>query len=128
MKRAILTVVVLLVCAAPAFAQTPVLGTERLTWDQPAATLAVAQAFEYRVYIDAAATGTVVAASCAGTASPFVCSTPFPAATPGVHNTPGIQVTATSISGTVRAESLKSTALPFVLVVAPLAPTNVRVQ
>jgi hypothetical protein len=124
MKRAILTAAFLLVSTA-AYAQTPVLGTEQLTWNQGAASLAIAQAYEYKVYVDGAATGAVlVPVTCAGGASPFVCSTPFPPSTPGNHQ---FEVSATFVSGAVRAESLKSAPLPFVLIVAPTAPTNLRI-
>lgn len=108
------------------FAQTPVLGNERLSWDQAGTSLPAVQAYEYKVYIDAAVSGTVVTpVTCAGTASPFVCSTAFPASTPGNHT---VSVTAAAIVNTTRVESLKSTALPFVLVVAPTAPANVRIS
>lgn len=126
MLKRLLLIAAVSLFPALASAQTPVVGNERLTWNQGAPTLATAQAYEYRAYIDGGA-GVVVPTTCTGTASPFVCSTPFPASTPGVHNTPGIEVTATLVSGTVRAESLRSAPLPFILLVAPIAPANLRI-
>lgn len=109
-----------------AYAQTPVLGNERLTWDQAGTSLPAVQAFEYKVYIDDAVTGTVVTpVTCIGATSPFVCTTPFPASTPGSHT---VSVTASAVVNTTRVESLKSAPLPFVLVVAPTAPANVRIS
>jgi hypothetical protein len=56
-----------------------------LAWDQQAPALADAQAYRYTAYVDGSATGTVVAATCSGAASPFTCVTPLPVTALGDH-------------------------------------------
>ena len=119
MKRFI-AVVAFVFVAALASGQT---GTpsNRLAWDQAAATLLDASSMTYRVYEASATTITLPAATCTGTASPFACSVAFPAFTPGSHT---IQMTASNAAG----ESAKSAAFTFTFIVVPGVPTNIRIQ
>lgn len=97
--------------------------TSRLGWDQAAPSLAEAQGFTYKVYVDAGATGTLLTAvTCAGVTSPFQCSGAFPALSAGVHS---LQITAGNVNNGVPQESLKSNTLSLVFR-ALAAPTNLR--
>lgn len=68
MRRVVLAVIVLVGLAAPVSAQ-------RLEWDQQGASLTEVRGWTYRVSWDGGAFGVVVP-TCAGAASPFVCSVP----------------------------------------------------
>lgn len=106
--------------SAVAFAQSTGTAGDRLAWDQPNATAAIAQTLTYRYYPDGATTGIVLTGvTCSGTA-PVTCSAPFPAFTPGNHS---LTATAANAAG----ESLRSTPFAFVFVVVPSAPVNLRV-
>lgn len=113
-----------LLFSCTAHAQTPVVGTERLQFDQAAPDLATAQAYVYRLVIDGVRQAVPVTVTCAGSVSPFACTTPFPALTPGDHT---IALTAAVVVNGVEAESLPSVALPVRLVVAPNPPQNLRI-
>lgn len=78
MKHFLLTAIVLAVMVAPINAQV----ATKLAWDQPASSLADAQALTYAVTVDGGPRVTVTA-TCTGTVSPFLCTTPLPALTPG---------------------------------------------
>jgi hypothetical protein len=124
--KTLLIALALVSFASIAQAQTPATPKSNLAWDQDAPTLAVATGYEYAVYIDAAPR-LVVAATCTGVASPFACQTPIPAMTPGDHS---LAVTAsdnTSVPG-VTQESLKSTAFPVRLFLAPQVPKGLRIS
>src|SRR5688572_3142205 len=101
------------ICLVPsvAFAQTPVAGTEKIGWDQVAASLPAASAFVYTLYIDNTPT-TLASVTCAGTASPFACAAPLPAMTPARHD---LQLTAAEVVNGTQLESLRSTTFPVVL-------------
>lgn len=61
------------------FAQNPVQGNQRLTWDQPASSLAAANALVVKTYLNPPPQGPVLTNglihpfSCVGTTSPFTC-------------------------------------------------------
>lgn len=108
-----------------ASAQTPVVPSDKLGWDQQDTDLAAASANTYRLYADGVATGTVLTpVTCANQvpvlAGNFTCTTPFPAFTPTV--THSITVSAANAAG----ESLKSTPFSFKFVVIPSVPSNLR--
>ena len=120
MKHLLLACVFTLSIPALSFAAQAV-PTSHLTWDQAAPDLATAQAYVYAYYPDGAVTSTPLAnVVCSGAASPFTCTVGFPAFTPGSHS---LQATATNAAG----ESLKSTPFPFIFVVLPVAPANLRI-
>jgi len=118
-RGAALVVALLVVGAGAAAAQVVPPGSE-LIWDQPnAATAAIAQAYTFRYYPDAAVVGiTLTGVTCAGTA-PIICRAPFPAFTPGPHT---ITLSAANAAG----EGPKSAVFMFTFVVVPSAPTNLR--
>lgn len=113
----IIMFVAFMLCAVPVAAQT---GTpsSQLAWDQPAQTLAAAQALTFGYYPDAVTTRTALTGvTCAGTTAPFQCAVAFPAFTPGNHT---LTISASNVAG----ESGKSTVLTFAFVVVPGTPTN----
>ena len=119
--RFILALAVMSLSAPVAFAQTAV-PTSRLAWDQVGQSVAVAQAAEYRLYLDAASSGTALApVTCVAgiSATTATCSVSWPAMTPGVH---AIQLTQT-IAMTESAKSVTFSATLVLLV----TPTNVRI-
>lgn len=68
-----------------AVAQLPVAHPgDRICWDQPAASLADAQALTFTTQYDNAAAN-VVAVVCEGLTSPFACATAIPLLTNGTH-------------------------------------------
>lgn len=93
----------------------------KIVVDQGAPDLATANGYVYRYYADGATTGTVIAMTCAGSASPFQCEGSIPAFTPGPHT---VTLTASNVAG----ESPKSAPLAFTFVVVPGAPQNPRIQ
>lgn len=106
----------------PVWAQTPATPGSRFAWTQAAATLADANAFTYRVYLEAAPVGQVLTATCVagGTPTSFECTAPIPAVTPGPHT---VTFTAANAAG----ESPKSSPFSFLMQAVPGAPTNVRI-
>ena len=118
----------LVLVAGPAMAQTtPVVGTEKLGWDQDAASTADLTLLSWAAYIDQAATPVPIANVTCGQvkgASGFPCQGDIPALTPGDHT---ITMVAVLMVGTVRLESLKAVPLPVRLVIAPPAPTGVKI-
>lgn len=123
MRRHLFAVVlIVLAVAAPAVAQVPVTGANKIGWDQAAPTLADAQGYTYKYFADAATAGIALAAvTCTGTTSPYQCEVPFPAFTPGNH-------TLTLTAGNLAGESAKSAPLSFAFVVTPGAPVNLRIK
>lgn len=107
--------------AVPASAQTAD-TSKKLTWDQPnVADASAAIALTYRHYDDANPAGaTLTGVTCSGTTT-ITCQAPFPAFTPANHT---IKVSAANSAG----ESLPSAPLPFVFVVVPSVPVNLRIQ
>lgn len=122
MKRAILAIAMVLV-AVPAMAQTQVVGTERVGWDQPAATLAAAQGYAYE-YVDGSAPSVPLSGvACSGTASPFVCAVRLPALTTGIHS---VRVVASvTVNGTTLT-SPQSAPLSLLMMAVPATPQNLR--
>src|SRR3970282_66310 len=111
MRKALFAICLVLFCSVAAYGQaTP---TSKLGWTQGAPTLADAQAYTYKYYPDGSVTGVQFSiVTCAGTVSPFDCTTAFPAFTPGNHT---IQISASNIAG----EGEKSDPLSFNFVVTP---------
>lgn len=118
----------LLVCAAclvatAASAQTPPPASagKSFGWDQAAPSLADANAYVYKFYLNGAAVGVIAApVVCSGAASPFLCVTLIPAFTPGTH---AIQATASNAAG----ESPKSSPFTFTFIVTPGTPSGFRI-
>ena len=93
----------------------------RLTWEQDGANAVEVAAYVYRYYPDGATTGIPLAdVVCAFTVSTFTCAAAFPAFTPAPH-------TLTLTAGNEAGESLASTPFPFVFVVLPSQPKNLRI-
>jgi hypothetical protein len=109
------------VAVAPLEAQTIGTPASRIAFEQIAPDLATAQSYVYRYYADGSATGTVLAVTCEGSASPFLCNGAIPAFTPGPHS---LTLTASNGAG----ESPKSAPLSFTFVVIPATPQNPRIQ
>lgn len=115
--------VLFVLCAVPAFAQTPAATpTSALGWNEAAPTVAAAQGYTYSYIPDGGVPIILTPASvvCSGAVSPFACQAPFPAFTPTSH-------TIALIAGNGAGDSLPSTPLAFTFVVIPSAPTNVRI-
>lgn len=127
---AVIVGLLVLMVAGPAVAQgtgTPVVGTEKLGWDQDAATTADLALLSWAAYIDQATTPVPIAnAVCGQTKGTdgFPCTGNIPALTPGDHT---ITMVAVMMVGTTRLESLKATPLPVRLVIAPPAPTGTKI-
>lgn len=120
--RGLLAVLMVLV-AVPALAQTQVVGTERIGWDQPAASLADAQGYAYDYVDGSAAAVRLSGVTCSGTASPFLCSVRLPALTTGIHSL------RTVASVTVNGQTLtspQSAPLSLLMMAVPAAPQNLR--
>lgn len=104
------------------FAQTVGGPSSKFGFDQAALTVADANAFTYRAYLDGSAVGVVVTTTCVASAvtSVHTCTAPIPALTPGTHT---VQLTAANVAG----ESLKSAAMSFTIVAVPSAPSSLRI-
>lgn len=110
----------LLLLASSAQAQTAT-PTSRLAWDQTATTLAEASSLAYEASFDGAAIAALSGVTCAGAASPFVCSAPLPALAAGAH------AVAVQARNAVGAGPL-SAAFNFTFISAPpAAPSNLRI-
>lgn len=106
----------------------PIVAGSRYVWDQPAATVAEAQSYSYRLYKDGQSGNPVVAVVCtAPTASSpagtFPCTAPFVAETPGISHS--MQLTAMSPGGI---ESKASDPYSYIVVVQTATPRNLRKQ
>lgn len=121
MKRHALWVGLLVLMAAPAFAQTITTPASKLQWDQPATSLAAAQGATYTTYADGGAEGTVLpGVTCAPLAVEFRCTAPFPPFTPGTH-----QMTLTARDRVW--ETAKSDPITFTFVVVLGVPMNLQI-
>lgn len=110
----------LLLLASSAQAQTAT-PTSRLAWDQTAATLAEASSLAYEATFDGAPIAALSGVTCAGAASPFVCSAPLPALAAGAH---AVAVQARNAVG----PSPLSAAFNFTFISSPpAAPSNLRI-
>lgn len=121
-KSIIIGIVLVLGLASVASAQA-VTSASKPTWDQPgAASLAEAQAYTFKYYVDGSTTGTTaIGVTCAGTTT-ITCAGTMPTGlTAGTHT---IAVSATNAAG----ESPKSNVVSFAFVVVPSAPLNLRIQ
>jgi hypothetical protein len=96
----------------------------RLTWDQAAANLAEAQSMRFTAYVDGAATGTIVVATCQGSVSPFKCGIANPATAVGSH-TVAVASQLPLTGGGFTPES-RSVVCSFRVVVPSAAPTNLQ--
>ena len=113
-----------LLIASVAHAQTPVVGTEQLQWDQGAVSLAQAQSYSYDVQDGTAAPVAVSPVTCSGAASPFVCSTRLPALTTGLH---ALAVRARVVVNGTTLQSTFSAPLSILMMAIPAIPQNVRI-
>lgn len=111
---------ILLLVAAPCFAQTPATKASRLGWTQQAESLADAQALTFTIYVDVLPGVAMVNPACSDApAQMYQCEGALPAMTPGQHS---LALTATSAGQ----ESDKSSPLALRLVVVQ-TPTGLRI-
>jgi hypothetical protein len=112
-KLIFVAVAMLFVSAGPAAAQSS--GT--LNWTIGPATpgvtftLAMANSYQYREYVDALPS-TLLSATCTGTVVPFACSAPTGTQPVGAHT---VSITATDNSVTPPFETPHSATIPFVI-------------
>jgi hypothetical protein len=114
-------VALLLACllfAVTANAQTVVTRTSRLHWTQAAASLELAQAFEYRAYVDGV-TLWILQATCMGSVSPFDCTAPIQPLSVGIH---AIELAAVDL-----AEGPRTAPFSVEVQAAPAAPGNLGI-
>jgi hypothetical protein len=123
--RYALTLLGLLLFAAPAAAQTPISGAERLAWEQDAPDQATVDAYGFNAYVDGVLDSTVQVIQCVENAlTMYNCEGLIPALTPGPHD---LYITAfiPTVEGDV--ESLPSNTISVLMVVAPATPRNLRI-
>ncbi len=113
-----------LLAIALAVTQAPATGKEKIGWDQSATDLVTAQNYQADVEVDGSIAVTGTAIVCAGSASPFVCSTPFPSMTLGKHT---IRVRVVETSGGTPFYSEWSAPWDVTIRVGPPTPLNLRV-
>jgi len=78
-------------------------GFSKIGWEQPGQTVVQAIAGVYRMFVDAATTGVVIASrTCAVVGIVTTCEAPLPALTPGVHT---LSITYTPAGGTATPKS-----------------------
>jgi hypothetical protein len=126
------TLLVCLCLASSVVAQTPILGTERLAWDQEAPDLATAQGYRYLPVVNGLApSAEFQGVTCTGATSPFVCSVRLLALPTGINS---IAVIARAVvpgepgQPPLIADSAPSDTLNVLVVVVPIAPQHVRIQ
>lgn len=124
MRLGLMTVVVWVGLTVAATAQTAVVGTEQLAWDQGGSSLAEVQAQSYDVRDGTAAPTALTGVACAGAASPFVCQTRLPALTTGLHSL-AVRARAT-VNGTALLSAF-SAPLSLLIVAVPAVPQNLRI-
>jgi hypothetical protein len=123
---AVIVGLLLIGVAGQAMAQTPVVGTEKLAWDQQVTSMADLAAMKWMVYVDQLAGVPIVNGACVevkGTYG-FPCTGDIPSMTPGDHQ---IVLTAYMDVGGTKLESLKSIPFPVRMVIAPPAPVGVKI-
>lgn len=99
--------------------------SSRLAWDQVAPSLAEASSYVYEATFDGGAIVVLPDVTCAGAASPFVCSVGFAVTFPsGAHM---VQVRTVDFEGATRLESPLSAVFNFIFLGLPSAPTNLRI-
>lgn len=111
----------LLLLASSAQAQTAT-PTSRLAWDQTAATLAEASSLAYEATFDGAPIAALPGVTCAGAASPFVCSAPLPA-----NLSAGAHAVAAQARNAVGPSPLSATFNFTFISSPPAAPSNLRI-
>lgn len=123
MKRIVVAAIAFCLLSNTAWAQTPqATPVSKFSWTMASPTLADANGYEYRIYVDGSTTGAILAGVvCTGTVAPYNCEAPIPAFTPGNH-------TATLTAKNVAGESAKSDPLGFVFVVTPAKPGNFGIK
>ena len=127
MKRIATLTLICLAVAAVVWSQSIPRATVgmRIAWDQDAASLADVQAYRYTAYVDGATTGTVIPATCAGTAPPFECATPLPVSTLGDHS---VAIAAQQLLGeNLWSAESRSESFTFRVVDPAAAPSRLRV-
>lgn len=102
----------------------PTLKYPTAEWDQDADTLAEAQSYVYRYYLDGATVGAAfTGVTCSGTAKPYTCRAALPVTAIGPHT---VAMTAEIVSGGVSSVSVKSNVAAFDVVSdRPGAPVSV---
>lgn len=122
MRQILVLIALVAFSAVPASAQTSAIQADKLGFTQAASSLAEAQAMTFKVYIDAAAAGVALVASCSGPSSPYACTAPLPPVTTGVHSSQ-LTSSVTLTDGRV-IESVKSSVFSFRVFTAPAAPSG----
>lgn len=119
-----------LLASTIAFAQTPVLGTERLAWDQPAADLVEAQSYHYLPMVDGMTpTAEFQGVTCTGAASPFACSVRLLSLPTGIHE---LRIVTRAVwertppDPPLVADASPSEALRVLVVAVPMAAMHLR--
>jgi hypothetical protein len=130
--RICLTAVWLLECLSIPLGAQVLTTASRIAWEAPtnAASVAEALALQYRAYVDGASGFTALTGvTCTPPVAPAVvasCAGPVPAALLPILNAAGIHnLTLSAFSGAAMLEGAQS--IPFVLRMAPTAPTTLRV-
>lgn len=109
-------------CPVSVFAQAA--PTDRLQWDQAAASVAAANAYRYDVEVDGAVASAPLVVTCTGSASPVVCTAAIPPVTPGAHT---VRLRAVDTSAGTPIIGPWSSAFTFTMRAVPAAPQNVRI-
>lgn len=117
MKRLMLSICAVLLCAASVNAQVNATPTNHLAWTEVGQSVAVAQGATYNVYADGSATSTSTLSGvvCVAAGADASCTANFPAFTPGTHTLVISQAMGTVESG----KSGPPTSFTFVIVVTP---------
>lgn len=113
--------------ATPLSAQSPAVPTSHLAWTQDA-TSAELPELSWAIYLDGARTS-LTGSAClpSSVAGKFDCQAPVPAMTPGVHTIELVAIRTIAGTSPMILESPKSAPFQVRLVVAPAAPTGLRI-
>lgn len=126
MRKFVFVLFLLFAVSSLAFAQVPQAAPGTiLEWDQGADSLIVANGYSYQLTIDGAAPQ-AIPATCAGTASPFLCGLALPDQSPGLR-TVTLITTTMLVDGTVLS-SVPSASFTYEWVVAPATGTGLRLR
>lgn len=84
---------------------TPITGSERIGWIQPAASLAHASSYSYKLYVDGNTRVSLGSPSCGATSTTYECSAALPQLSSGRHLLELVAVDAGGVEGP-RSETL----------------------
>ena len=113
--------ILLFLLAGTVGAQT---ATVQFTAPDNALTTAAAAGLEYKIYVNASATGVVLTGvTCTGATAPFLCTAPLPAAAAAARTLGARSELTAAITGTAGTESAKSP--PFTT--GPTAPRGLSI-